>query len=112
MAKWTIIYSDGIITKDGLGYDAVVSADGSSKTALDLTWLPDSFLAMQSEDGVTCTIESGSRSTEERTANQENVATNSLAWWSNVESTWQAAHDAQLALNAYRAALKAAAAAE
>jgi hypothetical protein len=106
VAKWTIIYSDGTIAKDGLGYGVIVSEDGTSETALDMSWLPDPILAVQSVDGVTCTIENGNRTTEERTSNLENVATNSLTWWSNVESTWQAAHDAQLALDAYRASTR------
>ena len=83
MAKYTIIYNDGAIYKDGVSY-----------LNLDLSWLPSDVLAVQSSDGVTCNLEKGNRSTEERTAVDRNVSTSSLSWWSNVDSTWQTAHDA------------------
>ena len=82
MAKYTIIFNDGAIYKDGVCYDG-----------LDLSWLPSDVLAVQSPDGASCTLEKGDRSTEERTATEKNVATSSLSWWSNVDSTWQTAYD-------------------
>ena len=82
MAKYTIIYNDGAIYKDGVSY-----------TNLDLSWLPSDVLAVQSSDGVTCNLEKGNRSTEERTSVDRNVSTSSLSWWSNVDTTWQTAHD-------------------
>ena len=86
MSKWTIMYSIGRIEKDGQGYDD-----------LNLSWLPDPILCVQSPDGVTCELENGIRATETHTNNTENVAISSLAWWSNVSTTWQAKHDAVLA---------------
>lgn len=86
MAKWIINYGDGQIGKDGQFYDG-----------LDLTWLPSTILAVQSSDGVTCEIEHGDRVTETNTHNDEDVATSSLEWWANVETTWQAAYDAEQA---------------
>lgn len=83
MAKYTIIYNDGAIYKDGVSY-----------LDLDLSWLPSDVLAVQSSDGVTCNLEKGNRSTEERTSLDRNVSTSSLSWWSNVDTTWQTAHDA------------------
>ncbi len=87
MAKWTIINGGSgdadQIGKDGLFYDN-----------LNLTWLPSDVCAVQSPDGATCEIERGNPATGAHTGNDENVATNTLSWWSSVESTWQAAHDA------------------
>ena len=83
MAKWTIIHSNGLIVKDGEGYEN-----------LDLSFLPSDVLALQSPDGVTCEIERGDRATETHTANDQNVATSTLSWWSSVSTTWQAAYDA------------------
>lgn len=86
MAKWSIIWEEGdigSIVKDGVG-----------ALDVDLSWLPDEILAVQSPDGVTCEIERGVRSTMTNTENDENVATNTLSWWSNVNTTWQAAYDA------------------
>lgn len=83
MAKYTIIYDDRQIYKDGVCYDG-----------LDLSWLPSDVLAVQSPDGVTATVEKGDRSTGRHTSNDEDVATSGLSWWSNVDSTWQTAHDA------------------
>jgi hypothetical protein len=82
MAKWTIIYDNGQIGKDGEFYDN-----------LNMSWLPSDILAVQSPDGVTCEIEKGDRATYNHTENLENIATNSLSWWSNVDSTWQTAYD-------------------
>ena len=86
MAKWTIIYTNGQIGKDGQFY-----------AELELTWLPTTILAVQSLDGVTCEIEHGDRATETHTHNEMDVSTSSLAWWSNVDATWQAAYDAEQA---------------
>ena len=84
MAKWTLSYAGGQIGKDNLFYDN-----------LNLSWLPSNILAVQSLDGVVCEIEEGDRATETNTGNQENVQTNTLTWWSNLEATWQAAHNAE-----------------
>ena len=83
MAKWTIIYDGGLISKDGESYDG-----------LDVSWLPSDVLAIQSADGVTCDIENGVQSTLWATSTQSGVATSTLSWWSNVSTTWQAAYDA------------------
>ena len=84
MAKWTIIYDGGVISKDGHNYDG-----------LDVSWLPSDVLAVQSADGVTCDIENGVQSTLWATTYQSDVATSGLSWWSNVSTTWQAAYDAE-----------------
>ena len=81
MAKYTIIYTNGLIVKDDVGYDE-----------LDLSFLPSDVLAVQSSDGTTANIEKGNRSTETHTSEETGVATSSLSWWSNVDATWQAAH--------------------
>lgn len=86
MAKWVVVFSGRQIGKDGLVY-----------SDLDLTWLPSDVLAVQSEDGITCELELGIRHTETHTGNQENVLTNTLDWWPNVEAKWQAAYDAEQA---------------
>ena len=83
MAKWAIVANDNAIGKDGVFYHD-----------LNLSWLPTNILAVQSPDGTTCVIETGDRALEKVTENQENVATSSLSWWSNVDTTWQAADDA------------------
>lgn len=88
MAQWTIIYSGGLIVKDGEGYEN-----------LDLSFLPSDVLAVQSSDGVTAEIEKGVRSTETNTTNDENVATSTLSWWPSVSTTWQAAYDAANAVD-------------
>ena len=82
MAKYTITYDGGQIGKDGEFY-----------SNLDVSWLPSDVLVVQSPNGVTCTLEKGDRATLRHTENQENVATSSLSWWSNVDTTWQAAYD-------------------
>lgn len=81
-----IAYDGGQIGKDGEFFDG-----------LDVSWLPSDVLVVQSPDGVTCTLEKGDRATLRHTENQENVATSSLSWWSNVDTTWQAAYDAEQA---------------
>ena len=86
MARYTIAEEDRIIGKDGVIY-----------SGLDLSWLPSDILAVQSPDGVTANIEKGDRVTNRHTSNEEDVATSSLSWWSNVDSTWQTAHDAAIA---------------
>ena len=83
MARWTIVALDNAIGKDGTFYHD-----------LDLSWLPSDVLAVQSYDGVTCEIETGDKVLEKVTGNQENVAVSGLSWWSNVDTTWQAADDA------------------
>ena len=83
MAKWTIVANDNAIGKDGAFY-----------SDLNLNWLPTNILAVQSPNGTTCEIEIGDRTLEKVTENQENVATSSLSWWSNVNTIWQAADDA------------------
>ena len=80
MAKWTIIYDNGQIGKDGQFYDD-----------LDMSWLPSDILAVQSPGRVTCEIEKGDRATGTHPQNLENVATSSLSWWSNVETKWNEA---------------------
>ena len=82
MAKWTIVYTGGQIGKDGYFCNE-----------LDLSWLPSTILAVQSLDGITCEIEHGDRATETHTHNEVDVPTSSLAWWSNVETSWQSAYD-------------------
>jgi hypothetical protein len=82
MAKYMIAYDGGQIGKDGEFFDG-----------LDVSWLPSDVLVVQSPDGVTCTLEKGDRASLKHTENQENVATSSLSWWSNVDTTWQAAYD-------------------
>jgi hypothetical protein len=83
MARWTIVALDNAIGKDGTFYHD-----------LDLSWLPSDVLAVQSYDGVTCEIETGDKVLEKVTGNQENVAVSGLSWWLNVDTTWQAADDA------------------
>lgn len=83
MAKWTIIQNNGLIVKDGEGYEN-----------LDVSFLPSDVLVVQSPDGVTADLEKGNQSTETHTSNDENVATSTLSWWSSVSTTWQAAYDA------------------
>lgn len=82
MAKYTITYDNGQIGKDGVFFEK-----------LDVSWLPSDILVVQSPDGVTCTLEKGDRDTLMHTSNDENVATSTLDWWSNVDTTWQAAYD-------------------
>lgn len=98
MARWTIVYTDGMISKDGVAY-----------SGLDLSFLPSDVLNVQSYDGVTCDIEHGVRATETNTHNTEDAAVSTLSWWSNVESAWQAAYDAEQAAIAAAAAAEAAA---
>ena len=89
MARYTIIYDGGQIYKDNVVY-----------SDLNLSWLPSDILAVQSPDGVTASLEKGERATNRHTVNDEDVATSSLSWWSNVDSTWQAAYDAEQAAQA------------
>lgn len=81
MAKWTIIYSGGQISKDGVCYDD-----------LDLSFLPSDVLAVQSSDGITANIEKGIRETETHTSSEEGVQTSSLSWWGSVSTAWEAAN--------------------
>jgi hypothetical protein len=52
---------------------------------------------VQSPDGLVCEIEKGDSATGKRTQNEEDVATSTLSWWPNVNTTWQAAYDAEQA---------------
>lgn len=82
MAKWTVVWDEndeGTIVKDYTGVNPV-----------DVSWLPSNILSVQSDDGVTCEIEYGDRSTDTSTTN-ETVSTSSLSWWSNVSSVFDAA---------------------
>jgi len=88
MAKWVIINGD-VPSADQIG------KDGHFYSELDLSFLPANVCAVQSSDGVTCQIEYGDPATGERSTNEANVATSTLSWWSNVETTWQAAYDAE-----------------
>ena len=90
MAKWVII-------NGGSGDADQIGKDGVFYDNLDLTWLPSDVCAVQSPDGVTCEIEKGDPATGNRTQNDADVATNTLSWWSNVSTTWQAAYDAEQA---------------
>lgn len=86
MAKYTIIYADGFINKDGAGY-----------RDLSLSWLPDDILAVQAAADGSADLEKGVRSTLTITANEAVEDVTSLSWWSNVDATWQAAYDAEQA---------------
>lgn len=90
MAKWTVI-------NGGTGESDQIGKDGYFYSNLDLSWLPNDVLAVQSPDGVTCEIEKGNLATGSRTQNDADVATSTLSWWSNVNTTWQAAYDAEQA---------------
>lgn len=85
MPKYTVTH-DGQIYKNNYAFDDC-----------DVSWLPSDILVVQSPDGVTCTIEKGNRDTGERTSQEKNVATSSLSWWSNVDSTWTAKYDVMYA---------------
>lgn len=86
MAKWTII-------NGGSGDADQIGKDGYFYDNLDLSFLPSDVCAVQSADGVTCSIERGNPATGQRTSNEDNVATSTLSWWSNVITTWQAKWD-------------------
>jgi hypothetical protein len=86
MAKYTIIHADGFISKDGAGY-----------SDLSLSWLPDDILAVQAAADGSADLEKGVRSTLTITANEDVSDVTSLSWWSNVDTTWQAAYDAEQA---------------
>jgi hypothetical protein len=86
MAKYTIIHADGFLSKDGVGYDG-----------LTLSWLPDDILAVQAATDGSADLEKGVRSTLTITANELVDDVTSLSWWSNVDTTWQAAYDAEQA---------------
>ena len=97
MAKYTIIHADGFISKDGAGY-----------SDLSLSWLPDDILAVQAAADGSADLEKGVRSTLTITANEDVADVTTLSWWSNVDSTWQAAYDAEQAAIAAAAAAAAA----
>jgi len=105
MAKWTVI-NGGSAEADQIGKDGVFYNN------LNLTWLPSDVCAVQSANGETCEIEKGDPATGSRTQNDIDVATNTLSWWSNVSTTWQAAYDAEQAAIAAAAAAAAEAEAE
>ena len=86
MAKYSIIYDDGFISKDGVGY-----------VGLTLSWLPDDILAVQVATDGSAALEKGVRSTLTITANELVADVTSLSWWSNVDTTWQTAYDAEQA---------------
>ena len=90
MAKWTIVNGDSADAEQ-------IGKDGHFYSHLDLSFLPANVCAVQSPDGVTCEIEYGDPATGERSTNEANVATSTLSWWSSVETTWQAAYDAEQA---------------
>jgi hypothetical protein len=86
MATYTIIHSDGLIAKDGVGFDN-----------LDLSFLPSDVLAVQVYADGTADIEKGDRVKQMITANEDVSDKTTISWWSNVEATWTAANDAYLA---------------
>jgi len=86
MTKWVVI-------NGGSGDADQIGKDDFFYNNLDLSFLPDDVLAVQSADGVTADIEKGDPSTGVATSTEEGVATSSLSWWSNVATTWQAADD-------------------
>ena len=90
MAKWVVI-------NGGSGDADQIGKDGVFYDNLDLSWLPSDVCAVQSPDGITCSIEKGNPVTGERTSNEDGVATSTLSWWSNINTTWQAAYDAEQA---------------
>ena len=90
MAKWTVI-------NGGSGDADQIGKDGVFFDNLDLSFLPDDVCAVQSADGVSCSLEKGNPATGERTSTEEGVATSSLSWWNNVTTTWQAKWDAERA---------------
>jgi len=98
MARWTIVYNNGQIGKDGVFYEG-----------LDLSFLPSDILAVQSYDGVTCDVERGDRTKEKVTTNEDNVPVSGFSWWGTVESTYAAAEAAAAAAAAAEAAAAAAA---
>lgn len=100
MANYTIIHADGFISKDGTSYQS-----------LNIDWLPEDIIAVQSADG-SADLEKGVRSTLTITDNESVEDVTTLSWWSNVDATWQAAYDAEQAEIAANATAAAAAAAE
>jgi hypothetical protein len=86
MATYTIIHSDGLIAKDGVGFDN-----------LDLSFLPSDVLAVQVYADGTADIEKGDRVKHMITANEDVADKTTISWWSNVDATWTAANDAHLA---------------
>ncbi|MDB9996594.1 hypothetical protein OAE49_06215 [Gammaproteobacteria bacterium] len=86
MTQYTIIHADGFISKDGAGY-----------SDLTLSWLPDDILAVQAAADGSADVERGVRSTLKTTANESVADVTTLSWWSNVDTTWQAAYDAEQA---------------
>ena len=86
MATYSIIHASGQIYKDGVSYEG-----------LDLSFLPSDVLAVQVYADGTADIEIGDRVKNMITANQDVADKTTISWWSYVDATWTAAHDAELA---------------
>lgn len=86
MATYSIIHDSGQIYKDGVSY-----------SDLDLSFLPSDVLAVQVYADGTADIEKGDRVKNMITANEDVADKTTISWWSNVDTVWQAAHDAELA---------------
>lgn len=83
MARYTIIWDDRSISKNGNVY-----------AGLDLSWLPNEILAVQALDDGSGELEKGIRETLTLTENEPVSDVTSLSWWPNVEQTWKAASSA------------------
>jgi len=101
MARYTVIWADGFISKDGVGY-------GDQ----DLSWLPDDILVVQVMNDGSADVEKGNRDTLTTTSNEEISDINAVDWGGNISTTWQAAYDAEAAWMAAQQAEKAAEEAE
>jgi hypothetical protein len=86
MATYSIIHASSQIYKDGVSYDD-----------LDLSFLPSDVLAVQVYADGTADIEKGDRVKNMITANEDVADKTTISWWSNVDTVWQTAHDAELA---------------
>jgi hypothetical protein len=83
MARYTIVWDDRSISKNGTVY-----------VDLDLSWLPNDILAVQAMDDGSGELEKGIRNTLTITENETVSDMTSLGWWPSVEETWQAASSA------------------
>lgn len=92
MDRYTIIYDDRMIQKNGVFY-----------SGLDLSWLPSDVLAVQVFEDGTADIEKGDRVRLDVTENEDVADVTTLSWWSNVDTTWSAANTA--ARSAYLSSL-------
>jgi len=81
MDRYTIIYDDRMIQKNGVFY-----------TDLDLSWLPSDVLAVQVFEDGTADIEKGDRVRLNVNENEDVADVTTLSWWSNVDPTWSTAH--------------------